>query len=187
MKHTIILASKSPRRQELLRHIIPQFEVRTKEIDEIYPDSLAAKEVAAYLAELKANSFAEELQNNELIITSDTTVCLENKLYGKPKDAEDAFQILKELSGKKHQVITGVCLLSKDKKEVFSETTHVYFRALSKEEIRFYIENYQPFDKAGSYAIQEWIGMIGIEKIEGDYFNVVGLPLFSLHEKLNHF
>lgn len=187
MNYNIILASKSPRRQELLQHIVPHFEVRTKEIEEIYPSTLAAKDVAAYLAELKANAFENDLKENELLITSDTTVCLENKLYGKPKDDKDAFQILKELSGKKHQVITGVCLLSNNKKEIFSETTHVYFKELSNEEIQFYIENYKPFDKAGAYAIQEWIGMIGIEKIEGDYFNVVGLPLFSLNKRLRVF
>lgn len=183
----VILASKSPRRQELLKSICNEFEIRIKEIEEIYPDYLAAKEVPKFLAQLKSKAFKEELQNNDLILTSDTVVTLNNKIYGKPKDRNDAIQILKELSGKKHEVITGVCLLSNTKEVVFSESTKVHFKELSIQEIEYYIDNFKPYDKAGAYAIQEWIGMIGIEKIEGDYFNVVGLPLFKLNQALNNF
>lgn len=183
----IILASKSPRRQELLKYICPEFEIRIKEVEEIYPASLAAIEVPKYLAQLKSNAFKSELQTKQIILTSDTVVTLNNKIYGKPKDRADAIQILQELSGKVHEVITGVCLLSTEKEVVFSEHTKVYFKALSNSEIEYYIDNFKPFDKAGAYAIQEWIGMIGIEKIEGDYFNVVGLPLFKLNQALKNF
>ncbi len=185
--HQFILASKSPRRQELLKHLIPNFEIRTKDIEEIYPKDLAAKDVPLFLAELKAKAFFSELTKGEVIISSDTIVCLENTIFGKPKDRDDAIAILRNLSGKVHQVITGVCLLSLEKKLLFSETTHVYFKTLSMEEITYYVDTFQPYDKAGAYAIQEWIGMIGIEKIEGDYFNVVGLPLFQLQKALHNF
>ena len=180
----IILASKSPRRKELLGHIIEQFEIRTKDIEEIYPDHLSVDEVPTYLAELKARAFVDDMAENELIITSDTVVAMEGRIYGKPKDRQDAIRILQELSGKTHQVITGVCLLLKNKQSVFSETTTIYFKPLSLEEIEYYVDTFSPYDKAGAYAIQEWIGMIGIERMEGDYFNVVGLPLFKLNQEL---
>jgi septum formation protein len=185
--YQIILASKSPRRKELLAHLIPKFEIKLKEIEEVYPTSLQADEVSEYLAKLKADAFTEDLKNNELLITSDTIVTLNNKIYGKPRNREHAIEILLALSGNAHEVITGVCLMHKDRYLTFKETTKVYFKALSQAEIEFYIDNYQPYDKAGAYAIQEWIGMVGIEKIEGDYFNVVGLPLFKLNEALNSF
>ncbi len=183
-KLNIVLASKSPRRKELLGNIVADFEIRTKEIEEIYPPELDASLVPEYLAKLKASAFTETMADDELIITSDTVVTMNDEIYGKPKDREDAIRILSELSGKSHDVITGVCLRLKDKEVVFSETTRIHFKALSIEEIEYYIDNYQPYDKAGAYAIQEWIGMIGIERMEGDYFNVVGLPLFRLNQEL---
>jgi len=183
----IILASKSPRRKELLQHIVADFEIRNKEVAEIYPIDIIASEVASFLAKLKASAFEGELNYKEILITSDTTVVLDNVVYGKPKDFNDAISILQKLSGNKHQVITGVCLKSKNKELIFSNTTNVYFKKLSLEEITFYIEKYKPYDKAGAYAIQEWIGFIGIEKIEGDYNNIVGLPLQRLSIELAKF
>lgn len=183
-KYKIVLASKSPRRKELLGHLIPAFEIRSKEIAEVYPESLNTNEIPTYLAKLKASAFVESMKDNELIITSDTVVSMHGKIYGKPKDKNDAMRILSELSGNSHEVITGVCLRLKDEEIVFSETTKIHFKELSAEEIEYYIDNYQPYDKAGAYAIQEWIGMIGIKRIEGDYFNVVGLPLFRLNQEL---
>lgn len=183
----IILGSKSPRRKELLAHLIPNFEVRTKEIDEVYPAELSVYEVPEYLAKLKAAAFVDSLSDKEIIITSDTIVAMDNHIYGKPKDAADAARILQELSGKTHEVITGVCLQSKQKVECFRVSTKVRFKNLNRAEIDYYINTYQPFDKAGAYAIQEWIGMIGIEEIQGDYFNVVGLPLFRLNQALQAF
>ena len=183
----IILASKSPRRKELLGHIVSNFTIRLKEIDEVYPEDLPAVEVPEYLAKLKAAAFKEDLKTNEIILTSDTIVTLNNIIYGKPKDRQDAIRILQELSGKAHEVITGVSLMSLTKEVSFKEITKVHFKDLSLEEIEYYVDTFQPYDKAGAYAIQEWIGMIGIAKIEGDYFNVVGLPLFKLNEALEQF
>ncbi|MCB9256114.1 MAG: septum formation protein Maf [Chitinophagales bacterium] len=179
-----ILASKSPRRQELLKHILPTFELRIKEIEEVYPVDLNPREVPQYLAELKAKGFQDELKQNDILISSDTIVYMNNKIYGKPKDREEGIAFLQELSGKRHEVITGVCLLSREGIHSFIETTYVYFKKLDQNEIEYYIDHYKPYDKAGAYAIQEWIGMIGIEKIEGDYFNVVGLPLSRLYDEL---
>lgn len=184
MKYSVVLASKSPRRQELLKNIVPKFEIRTKDVEEIYPETLASKEVPEFLSKLKATPFLDSLKENELLITSDTVVLLENKIYGKPKDREDAIKILSELSGKVHAVITGVCLSTQDFQKTFSAVTKVHFKQLSQEEITYYIDHFNPYDKAGAYAIQEWIGMIGIEKIDGDYFNVMGLPLQKLYEEL---
>lgn len=183
-KLKIILASKSPRRKELLGHIVDDFTIKTKDIEEIYPYDMAVVEVPKYLAQLKANAFMDAIKEYELIITSDTIVTMAGKIYGKPKDRADAIDILQELSGKMHEVITGVCLKSKNHETVFSETTKVYFKTISQEEIEYYVDKFQPYDKAGAYAIQEWIGMIAIQKIEGDYFNVVGLPLFRLNQEL---
>ncbi len=183
----IILASKSPRRKELLGNIVPNFILKTKDVEEIYPKTLAVKEVAAYLAKLKADAFTEDLKPNDIVITSDTTVVLGKTIYGKPKDRQDAIEIIQALSGKMHEVITGVCLKNIYKEEVFSCTTKVFFKTLSLEEIEYYVNRFKPYDKAGAYAIQEWIGFIGIEKIEGDYNNIVGLPLQALHTKLTQF
>ncbi len=183
----IILASSSPRRQELLQQMQIPFTVKTKEVDEIYPKHLKASEVTDFLADLKAEAFFDELKNNELLITADTIVWHNDKVLGKPKTDEDAINILQGLSGNTHQVITSVCIKSTTKKVVFSDTTNVTFKKLSNEEISFYIKNYQPFDKAGSYGIQEWIGHIGITKIEGSYFNVMGLPTQKLYNELVKF
>lgn len=181
----IILASKSPRRQELLKGLGISFEVKTKEVNEDFPSSLPSNEVAAYLARKKANEF--ELSKNELLITSDTTVLLEGKVLNKPSSEKEAIEMLQNLSENSHQVCTGVCIKSTDKELVFSETTIVSFKPLSLDEIEYYISNFKPFDKAGSYGIQEWIGFIGIRKIEGCYYNVMGLPLARLYQELLDF
>lgn len=181
--YNIILASGSPRRQQFLRDLDIPFTIQLKEVDEIYPQHLQSNEITEYLADLKANAFSE-LNENDLLITSDTIVWLDNKALGKPKDSEDAFDMLSQLSGKKHQVITSVSIKGKNFQKMISDTTDVYFKELSTEEIDYYINTYQPFDKAGSYGIQEWIGFIGIESIKGSYFNVMGLPVQKLYKEL---
>lgn len=181
----IILASKSPRRQELLKGLGLSFKVKTKEVHEDFPSSLSSNKVSAFLAKKKANAF--ELTENELLITSDTTVLLEGKVLNKPANKKEAVEMLQNLSGKSHQVCTGVCVKTTDKELVFSENTEVTFKPLSLEEIEHYINNFKPFDKAGSYGIQEWIGFIGIKKIEGCYYNVMGLPLARLYQELLDF
>lgn len=186
VKH-IILGSKSPRRQEILKDLGLEFEIRTKEVEEIYPPELKREEVPIFLSELKAAAFKDELKDNDVVITSDTIVCLEDRILGKPANREEAFNMLSDLSGKKHEVITAVCLLSNTKIKTFHVITEVYFKVLSNYEIDYYINKYQPYDKAGGYGIQEWIGYIGIEKIVGSYFNVVGLPVKELYEELDLF
>ena len=183
----IILASKSPRRQDLLSQLGLQFEIRTKETEEVYPDHLVREEVAVYLAELKARAFESELQDNDLLITSDTIVCVDDAILNKPKDREEAVRMLQLLSNRTHEVITGVCLMHKGKLNTFFSETAVYFKALETEEIDYYIDTYKPYDKAGAYGIQEWIGFIGIDKIEGSYFNVMGLPVKRLYEELRKY
>jgi len=185
--YRIILGSKSPRRRELLTHLVPDFDIRTKEIEELYPETLPVEKVPEYLAKLKASAFIENLGEREILITSDTIVTLEGHIYEKPKDEDDAIRILQELSGKTHEVITGVCLQSKSSQRSFCVHTKVRFKPLRMDEIKYYIQTFKPYDKAGAYAIQEWMGMIGIESIEGDYFNVVGLPLFRLNQELSAF
>ena len=179
----IILASGSPRRQQFLREMDIDFIIQIKEVEEIYPKELEASAITKFLAELKANTF-DSLEENDLLITSDTIVWHENKALGKPKDAKDAFQMLQSLSGKTHEVITSVCFKTKNTLETLTETTKVTFNSLTDEAIHYYISNYEPFDKAGSYGIQEWIGLIGISKIEGSYTNVVGLPVEKVYQKL---
>jgi len=183
----IILASKSPRRQNLLKELGFDFVIKTKEIEEIYPPELQRENVAVFLSELKASAFIDDLKENDLIITSDTIVCLGDEIIGKPKGREDAIKMLGKLSGNKHEVITAVTLLSKEKQHTFYEETEVYFKSLTTPEIEYYVDNYQPFDKAGSYGIQEWIGYVGIEKIIGSYFNVMGLPVKRVYEELIKF
>lgn len=178
----LILASGSPRRQQLLKDLGLAFEIRLKEIEETYPGHLQGQQITDFLATLKANAF--EVVENEILITSDTIVWLENKALGKPLNYEEAFVTLKEISGKTHKVITSVCLKSIEKTKVFNDTTLVTFAELSNEMIQYYIENYKPFDKAGAYGIQEWIGLVGIEKIEGSYTNVVGLPTQKFYNEL---
>jgi septum formation protein len=179
----IILASGSPRRQQFLRELDIDFTIQIKEVEEIYPNHLQASEITIFLAELKANAF-DLLEENEVLITSDTIVWHENKALGKPKDAQDAFEMLQSLSGKTHEVITSVCFKTKNSLETITETTKVTFNSLSDEAIHYYIETYKPFDKAGSYGIQEWIGLVGIAKIEGSYTNVVGLLVDKVYKKL---
>ncbi len=187
-KYSIILASSSPRRQSLLRDLGLGFEVKTKAVEEVYPVHLKGKQIALYLAELKSKAFADdEIPESTILITADTIVCLNDHVLGKPLDYEDAFRIIKSLSGKAHEVISGVCLRSKEKTVSFSASTEVYFKELSEDEIHHYIQHYKPYDKAGSYAIQEWIGYIGIERINGSFYNVMGLPVQKLYEELLRF
>ena len=183
-KHQILLASKSPRRQFLLKDLGLNFEVKTKEVDESFPIELKAQEIPLYLCEKKANAFDEELNDNTIVITADTIVWIENQVLNKPENYEDAVRMLKLLSGKMHEVYTGVCLKSKNKTKSFFVKTNVYFKPLSDYEIDYYVTNHQPYDKAGAYGAQEWIGYIAVEKIEGSYFNVMGLPLKELYEEL---
>ena len=180
--YKLILASGSPRRQQFFRDLNLDFEIRLKEIDEIYPENLKANEITDFLAKLKADVF--ELSENEILVTSDTIVWLKNEALGKPKNYEDAFAILRKLSGNTHEVITSVCLKSSEKTKIFNVVTKVVFSDLSDEMIHFYLDNYKPFDKAGAYGIQEWIGLVGIEKIEGSYTNVVGLPTEKFYTEL---
>jgi len=186
-KINIILASGSPRRQQFFKDMDLHYTIRLKEIEEIYPEHLQAEEITNFLAELKASAFENELKENDVLVTSDTIVWLNGKALGKPKDYDDAFQMLQQLANQTHEVITSVCLKSIDKTEVFHCVTKVTFANLSDEAIKYYLDNYQPFDKAGSYGIQDWIGLIGISKIEGSYTNVVGLPTEMLFQKLMNY
>ena len=183
-KHRIILASGSPRRQQFLKELDVDFEIQLKDIEEIYPEHLQAEEITNFLAKLKASAFALDLDDNDILITSDTIVWLNNKALGKPKDYDEAFEMLTEMSGTTHKVITSVCLKTTDKEIIFYEETLVTFTKLSSDEIKYYLNNYKPFDKAGSYGIQEWIGLVAITKIEGSYANVVGLPTHRLYEEM---
>jgi len=186
-KNKLILASKSPRRQYLLKELGLDFEIRCKEVDESFPKNLKAQEIPLYLCQKKADAFDEELSDNTIVITSDTIVWLENQVLNKPENFDDAVRMLKLLSGKKHEVYTGVCLKSKHKTKIFYSLTNVYFKVLSEEEIAYYINNYNPYDKAGAYGAQDRIGLIAVEKIEGSYFNVMGLPVKELYEELLKF
>ena len=183
--YKIILASGSPRRQQFLRDLNLDFEIRIKEIEEVFPPDLKAEAITNYLAELKASAFEGELKENEILITSDTLVWHNGKALGKPTDYEDAFQILKSLSNATHKVITSVCFKTNSKTDTIFEVTRVTFNELSEAQIHYYIENYKPFDKAGAYGIQEWIGFIGVSKIEGSYANVMGLPVDKVFQYLN--
>lgn len=185
-KYKLILASGSPRRQQFFKDLDLDFEIRLKEIEEIFPPELKAQEITNYLAELKANAFEGELKANEILITSDTIVWHNNKALGKPKDAQDAFEILKSLSNATHEVITSVCFKTHLDLTLIYEVTQVTFNELSDEAIRYYIENYKPFDKAGAYGIQEWIGFVGVSKIEGSYANVMGMPTDKVYEYLSN-
>jgi septum formation protein len=184
-KYKLILASGSPRRQQFFKDLDLDFEIRLKEIEEVYPPELKASAITDYLAELKANAFEGELQPNEILITSDTIVWHNNKALGKPKDPQDAFEILKSLSNTTHDVITSVCFKTVSETTVLNELTKVTFNELSDEAIYYYLENYKPYDKAGAYGIQEWIGFIGVSKIEGSYANVMGMPTDKVYEYLS--
>ena len=184
----IILASKSPRRQELLEGLNVDFDTRIIEgIEEDFPNDIPKKNIPIFLAEQKADNYLSSIENDEIIITADTIVLLNETVLNKPANFEEAKKMLQLLSGKQHSVITGVCLLSLTNRKTFSNETKVFFKNLTDKEIEFYINTYKPFDKAGGYGIQEWIGYIGIEKIEGSYFNVVGLPVQQLYVELNDF
>jgi septum formation protein len=180
----IILASNSPRRQELLRGLEVDFEIRLSPVDEIVPHDLKAEYVAAYLSKLKSDAFGNQLGDNEILITSDTVVIENNHVLGKPKTEQEAFDMLKSLSGTTHKVMTAVTLRGKSKMITMEDETLVTFRFLEEDEIWHYINVYQPFDKAGAYGIQEWIGFMGVTKIEGSYFNVMGFPLHLIYEQL---
>jgi len=179
----VILASRSPRRKQLLEQAGVLFTIQSADIEEDFPDHLPATKVPEYIADNKAAAIAKK-NPDSMVIAADTVVILEDRIIGKPKDEADAEAMLRALSGKKHEVVTGVVLQWKDKKMSFSEITEVYFHPLNEAQIQYYINHYQPFDKAGAYAIQEWIGLIGIEKIQGDYYNVMGLPVQSLMKAL---
>lgn len=183
--YNIILASQSPRRKELLAGLGLTFQVRVlPDIDESYPTNLIGEEIASYIAKAKAKAYLTTLQPNELVITADTIVCQEGEVLGKPINAEEAKKMLRTLSGQTHQVLTGVCIVSTSFQKEFVSSTDVTFSTLTEEEIEYYVSNYKPMDKAGSYGIQEWIGFIGVEKIEGSYFNVMGLPVQRLYSEL---
>ena len=184
-KYKVLLASNSPRRKELLAGLGIDYEVKTlPDIDESFPGGLSKVETATYIARAKADVYRNIMQPDELIITADTIVWLDGEVMGKPVDGEDARRMLRALSGKTHQVITGVCLMTLDSQKAFATVTDVTFCHLSEEEIDYYVERYRPMDKAGSYGIQEWIGFVGVESISGSYFNVMGLPIQRLYTEL---
>jgi septum formation protein len=179
----IILASKSPRRQELLQLMGIDFKVVLRDVDESYPAGLSPSEIAVHIAEKKAKAF-DEVIDNEIVITADTIVSLDGKILGKPNNEAHAFEILSDLSGKRHEVITAVSLLKNHKLTSFYEVSEVFFKVLSPEQIKYYVSTYSPMDKAGAYGIQEWIGLVAVEKIKGSYSNIVGLPTQRLYEEL---
>ena len=182
-----ILASKSPRRQQLLQLLGIPFVVKTHEVEENYPEDLTKEEIPVYLAKLKSETFRSELKDNDLLITADTIVWMNGKVLGKPADRNEAKSMLKELSGKGHQVISGICLTSVNKQISFYSLSNVQFKKLTDKEIEYYISHSNPFDKAGSYGIQDWIGIIGITGIDGSFYNVMGLPIQKLYEEIQKF
>ncbi len=186
-KYRIILASRSPRRQQLLRQLGIKFDVVIRDYKETYPHGLSGEEIAVYLAREKAGSFRNKLSDNEIVITADTIVWCNNRVLNKPANADEARLMISDLSGNTHEVITGVSLLSSVKEKTFSVSTKVTFVKLSDEEIIYYIEKFRPYDKAGAYGIQEWIGIAACNRIEGSYFNVVGLPVQRLYKELKEF
>ena len=181
----IILASASPRRHAFLKEMNLDFEIQLKPVEEIYPENLKREDITDFLAKLKAEPFLENLQHNDILITSDTIVWLDNKAIGKPKDEADAFNMIKSLSNKTHEVVTSICFSQKTDQRLVNTITKVTFKALTDEEIQYYVKTYKPLDKAGAYGIQEWIGAIAITSIEGSYNNVVGLPTHLFYETLN--
>jgi septum formation protein len=185
--YRIILASRSPRRQQLLQELGLKFDVVIKEFDESYPPGLKGNEIACHVSLNKALLLRNEINSNDIIIAADTIVWCNNQVLGKPVDKADAIRILGEISGNTHEVITGVTILSVRKEVTFSVSTKVTFESITGEEIRYYVDNYQPYDKAGAYGIQEWIGIIACSHIDGSYFNVVGLPVQRLYKELYNF
>ena len=186
VSYKMVLASNSPRRRELLAGLDIPFEVRVADgINESYPETIPAHEVARYIAGEKAAAYCKTIADDELVITADTVVVAGEKVLGKPKDAEEACSMLRELSGKTHRVITGVCLITRQEKRLFDVTTYVTFKPLTEEEIRYYVNRYRPMDKAGAYGVQEWIGYIGVTNLSGSYYNVMGLPVQRIYQELN--
>lgn len=184
----IVLASNSPRRHELLAGLGIEFEVRVlPDIDESYPADLPVMQIAEYIAHKKASAYLLTMKDNDLVITADTVVIIGNEVLGKPKDEEDAKRMLRLISGKTHQVVTGVCLTTTKQQRHFSVSTDVTFKNLPENEINYYITKYKPFDKAGAYGIQEWIGYVGVTSLNGSYFNVMGLPVQKLWEELKRY
>lgn len=184
-KYQVILASNSPRRRELLSGLDIDYTVRVMDdIDESYPDNLLCADIPCYISRKKAEAYKQQMRQDELIITADTVVCVDDTILGKPKDADDAAAMLRLLSGKTHQVITGVTLLTSEQEKSFSVVSDVTFDDLSDEEIAYYVAKYRPFDKAGAYGIQEWIGYVGVTSLKGSYFNVMGLPVQRLYNEL---
>jgi septum formation protein maf len=183
--YKIVLASNSPRRRELLSGLNLEYTVRVlPDIDESYPDTLKGEEIPMYISREKAEAYRNSMAEDELIITADTVVCINEKVLGKPRTQEEAKEMLRELSGKTHQVITGVCLMTCGLQRTFSATTQVTFDVLTEDEIEFYVEKFRPLDKAGAYGVQEWIGFVGVSRLEGSYFNVMGLPVQRLYQEL---
>ena len=187
-EYHIILASNSPRRRELLSGLDLEYEVKVlPDIEETYPEGLAMEEIPRYIATEKAAAYKDLMTPDDLIITADTVVVLGDEVLGKPVDDDDARRMLRELSGKTHQVMTGVCLMTLEKKRSFTVITDVTFKALTDDEINYYVTKYQPLDKAGAYGIQEWIGYIGVTGLKGSYFNVMGLPVQRIYQELQMF
>jgi len=186
-RYSIILASQSPRRQKLLKELGLSFKVVVKDWPETWPENLDGEEIAMYVAQVKANLLKHELKDNGIVIAADTLVWCNNSVLGKPAGYEDAKAMLRAISGNTHEVITGVCLLSPVRGNTFAVSTKVTFEELSDQEIDYYIDNYKPYDKAGAYGIQEWIGYIACSHIEGSYFNVMGLPVQKLYRELHYF
>ena len=185
MDKKIILASNSPRRRELLAGLDLEFEVRViKGIDESYPNTLPPTEVAQYIAAKKADAYLTTITDNDLVITADTVVIVDDEILGKPHDEAEAKAMLRRISGRSHQVVTGVCLVTKNKRREFSVSTDVTFRNLTESEIDYYVSHYHPLDKAGAYGIQEWIGYVGVTALNGSYFNVMGLPVQRIYAEL---
>ena len=187
IKKKIVLGSQSPRRSYLLEQMGLEFEIRTQDAEEIFPEAMHPEDVPAYLSRLKAKELESTIQEEEVLITADTVVIIDDKVVGKPTDAAHAFEMVKNLSNKVHKVVTGVTITDKKESISFSETTYVVFRRIADGDIKHYLHEYKPFDKAGAYGIQEWIGIIGIDKIDGCYYNVMGLPTSRLYLELNKF
>ena len=185
--YRLVLASKSPRRQQLLRNLELEFDVRPADLDEVYPDELGMTAIPVYVAQMKADALKDTIQENELLITADTIVWKDDKVLCKPKTRDEAINMLRELSGNQHQVITGMHLQSQNKKVSFHAVTEVWFDEMNDEEILYYVDKYKPYDKAGAYGIQEWIGYVAIYKIEGSFYNVMGLPVHKLYQYLKEF
>ena len=183
----MVLGSASPRRKDLLAQLGVKFTIRPADVDEEFPEDLPTDDVAEWLARHKGEWLAPDLRDDEILITADTVVILNGKILGKPRDRNEAFEMLRSLSGKAHLVQTGVCLRTRERQRSFSERTEVFFRALNDDEIRHYIDHYQPMDKAGAYGIQEWIGLVAVEGIKGCFFNVIGLPVPRLYVELSQF